>query len=407
MRRRRMVWMAILAVAMLMAGCGSRGQEPDRPEGAGQWVLQTKNVTRVNEDDPVKAAVLISRMIWPSTDAQNRPGTVLIAEDGKTKLNLPSVTLVHHPNNGPLLYAKKDQIPQETLDEIKRLQPAGSSMNQGTQVIMIGSFAPKAKKQITDAGYKVDVIHGEDPAEMARQLDAYYAKVNGGEYPKNVIVGSVDRLDYTLPAAGWIAHMPEPLLYVSKDAVPEATRQALQQRKGQAKIYLLGPEQVISPKVEKELQSYGEVVRIAGDVPEENAIAFAKFKDEKTGFGWGVTEPGHGLTFVKSGSLDTAIASASFAHLGKHAPMLVLEGNDLSAALQQYLTSLQPGYEKEPTEGPYNHAYLIGSEKSVPFAVQGKIDRLLEIVPKSGGSGHEEHMPMQGNNGHGEHMGHH
>jgi hypothetical protein len=32
---------------------------------------------------------------------------------------------------------------------------------------------------------------------------------------------------------------------------------------------------------------------------------------------------------------------------------------------------------------------------------------LLEIVPKSGGSGHEEHMPMQGNNGHGEHMGHH
>lgn len=86
---------------------------------------------------------------------------------------------MHHPNNGPLLYAKKDQIPQETLDEIKRLQPAGSSMNQGTQVIMIGSFAPKAKKQITDAGYKVDVIHGEDPAEMVRQLDAYYAKVNG------------------------------------------------------------------------------------------------------------------------------------------------------------------------------------------------------------------------------------
>lgn len=39
--------------------------------------------------------------------------------------------------------------------------------------------------------------------------------------------------------------------------------------------------------MEKELSKYGKVTRISGETPVENSIAFAKFKDEKTKFGWG------------------------------------------------------------------------------------------------------------------------
>lgn len=90
-----------------------------------------------------------------------------------------------------------------------------------------------------------------------------------------------------------------------------------------------------------------------------------------TGVGWGVTKPGHGLAFVRLNNKDAGIASAVFAHKGKHAPMLVLLGSTLPASLHQYIQTLKPRFKKEPTEEPYNHGFVIGREKSIPFDVQG------------------------------------
>ncbi|MNR67310.1 hypothetical protein D3C85_1912390 [compost metagenome] len=60
-------------------------------------------------------------------------------------------------------------------------------------------------------------------------------------------------------------------------------------------------------------------------------------------------------------------------------------------SVMNYVMSLQPKYDQSPTEGPYNHAWLIGSEKSITLKGQGEIDNMLEIVSKSG-EGHEN-MP--------------
>lgn len=351
--------------------------------------LDTKNTTRIATDDGVKAAIETSQMVWPATDEGNRPGTILIGQIGQWKINLVAVDLIHHPNNGPLLYAKKDQIPRSTLNEIKRLKPKGSQANNGVQVIMVGNFSNKVVKELRDQNLKVDTITGKDPVNMAQKIDAYYANVSD-ELPNSVVVGSVDSPDYTLPAANWIAHMPEPLLYVKKDSIPSGTVEALKKRHGQAHIYILGPTSAVSAKVKDHLGNYGDVTRISGKTPEENAIAFAKFKDPQTDFGWGVDEPGHGLAFNNLDNLDAAIASAPFAHMGKHAPMLVLSGHTLSMPLRDYLASIKPEYNKEPTEGPYNHAVIIGSTKAIPFSTQGMIDEMLEIIPKNG----EGHMNM-------------
>ncbi|RAL22716.1 cell wall-binding repeat-containing protein [Thermoflavimicrobium daqui] len=393
----------ILAFSLIVAGCGEatgnnqaeattdhskHGTHSNTAAAKGRLNFNTKNITRINQDDAVRVAVETSQTIWPATSNKNRPGTVLLGIKGSWKINLPAVTLVHHPNNGPLLYAEKDRIPEVTLQEIQRLNPTGSKMNQGVQVILIGDFANKVRQQLEKHGWKVDQIKGTEPAQIAKEIDAYYAKNSGGKFPNGVVIGSMDASEYTLPAANWISHMPEPLLYVNKDAIPQATMDALKQRNNKANIYLLGPEKSVSNKVEQQLQAYGKVTRISGETPEENAIAFAKFKDSTTGFGWGITKPGHGFTFNRVNRVDAAIASAPFAHLGKHAPMLLLQGAELSNPLHKYLMSLQPKYKKEPTEGPYSHAFLIGTEKSIPFSTQGMIDEMLEIVPESG-EGHE------------------
>ena len=75
--------------------------------------------------------------------------------------------------------------------------------------------------------------------------------------------------------------MPEPLLYVTKNEVPQATIEALKERKGKANIYVVGPESIISADVEKKLGEHGTVTRISGKDPVENSIAFAKFRDTK------------------------------------------------------------------------------------------------------------------------------
>lgn len=351
--------------------------------------MDTKNITRISQDDPVNVAVETSQLIWPASHEGNRPGTILLGIENDWQTNLPAVTLVHHPNDGPLLYAEKNSIPKVTMDELKRLNPKGSEKNQGIQVLLTGDFSDDVRKQLVDEGMKVDTVKGKNPADTAANVDAYYAKASG-DLPQSVIVGSMDAPEYTLPAANWIAHMPEPLLYVRKDDVPKETIDALKKRKDKANIYILGPESAVSASVEKKLKQYGKVKRISGRTPEENAIAFAKFKDKSTKFGWGVTNPGHGLTFNRTDHVESAIVSAPFSHMGKHAPMLLLDQDKLSEPMHHYLMSLQPKFKDDPTVGPYNHAFMIGSEKMIPFTTQGMIDQILEITPESG-DGHGGH----------------
>jgi hypothetical protein len=160
-----------------------------------------------------------------------------------------------------------------------------------------------------------------------------------------------------MTASNWIVHMPEPILYVTKDDVPEATVEALIQR---------------------------NVTRIAGEDLVENAIAFSKYKDKETNFGWGLDDPGHGLSFVSTETPELALAGAPFAHLGKHAPVLWLEEGEVAESLYSYLGRLKPMFEDDPTTGPYNHAFMLGTADTIPFRTQGVIDERLEIVQENG-----------------------
>ncbi|PGZ08559.1 ArsR family transcriptional regulator [Bacillus cereus] len=358
-------------------------------KGASKDVITTslKNVTRLNTNDPLKMAVLTSQTIWPATHKENQPGAVILVPVSDWQLGIVSADLIHHPNNGPILFIEKEKVPEMTLKEIKRLNPLGTK--DGAQIMVMGDVGAAVLEQLKD--YKVKQIKETDPATFAKDVDKEYADITGS-YPNSVIIGSSEeegRL-YTTPAVNWISHMPEPLLYTEKDKVPEATIEALKMRKDEANIYVLGPEKIVSKEVEKELSKYGKVTRISGETPTENSIAFAKFKDEKTKFGWGFTKPGHGLSFVSSITPDLAVAGAPFSHMGKHAPVILLEEGKASQPVYDFLATIQPKFKDDPTIGPYNHGFLLGNTENISFETQGILDERLEIVQESG-KGHGGH----------------
>ena len=346
-----------------------------------------KNITRLNTNNPVQMAVLASQTIWPATHKENQPGAVILVPANQWQLGIASADLIHHPNNGPILFINKESIPEATLQEIKRLNPLGTK--DGTQIMVMGDVESSVLDQLKE--YKVKQIKETDPATFAKDVDKEYADITG-KYPDSVIIGSSEeegRL-YTTPAVNWIAHMPEPLLYVGKDKVSEATIEALKARKGKANIYVLGPEKIISKEVEKQLEKYGKVTRISGETPTENSIAFAKFKDEKTKFGWGFIKPGHGVSFVSTETPDLAIAGAPFSHMGKHAPVLLLDKGKVSQPVYDLLATIQPKFKDDPTLGPYNHGFVLGNTENISFETQGILDERLEIVQENG-EGHGGH----------------
>ncbi|WP_026690443.1 hypothetical protein [Alteribacter aurantiacus] len=351
----------------------------------GLQVENTKNVTRLSEDDPVIFSVMASQTIWPATHEENQPGTVILAPLDDWQVSLASLTLVHHPNDGPVLYYD-GTISDEVIQEIERLQPKGNS--EGTEVMVMGDMADDELDKLES--YQTEHLDAEDPASFAALIDDHYAELVGS-LPDSVIIGSSeeDAKLMTMVAGDWISHMDEPLLYVDSGSIPEATVEALEKR-DHAVIYIVGSEEVVSSSVEEELESFGEVNRIDGENAVELSIAFASYHDDDTNFGWGITEPGHGLTFSSTSTPELAIPGSPLAHLGKHAPMIWLEDGEMTDPVYEYLAQMKPTFEDDPTEGPYNHGYVFGSTDAIAFSVQGIIDERMEIVSASG-DGHGDH----------------
>jgi len=406
----------LLSASLMLAGCSALYPGVEHGQTSGQKAAVsfavTKNTTRIPGEDSGALSISTAQMIWPATKAGTKPNVVLLAPKESWQAQLAALDLVHHPSDGPLLVTERGKVSQAVMDELMRLHPQGTS--DGTQVIAIGMDASVVKE--LSGHFKVKEISGEKPEELAAAIDQFYADASGS-LPASVVVSTSESPEYAVPAGNWISHMPEPLLYVTRDSVPQATADSLKKRNGKATIYLLGPESIIDGSVEKELQEYGKVVRIAGNDPVANAIAFAAYKDPQTGFGWGITSPGHGLVLANAANVKEAIPTASFAHRGKHAPLLLTEQEQAPKQLHDYLTTLKPRYKKEPTEGPYNHLFIVGDQKWVSTEQQGDLDHLIEIESQdgqghggahgSGGNHASDHgTPAPLNNESTEHSGH-
>jgi hypothetical protein len=382
----------LCALLLSLAGCGGGGDgRPDQgssgspalggatgddqaPPDLGFPAIATRNTTRVPGADPVAVAAAVAQAVFPSRGDDTRPRALALVDGGDWRVAISAAQLMAAPLRAPLLLTERGELPAATERALGRMIPTGAREAGGAQVIRVGAAAAAE-------GFKTTALEGADHAALARAIDRLHSAA-AGKPSRAVLVASSEQHGFSMPAAGWAAKSGDPVLWVTRDAIPAATRAAITAHK-RPRIYVLGPEAAVSKRVLGQLAKLGPTRRIAGADPVANAIAFARFSDGS--FGWNVIDPGHGLVFASTRRPLDAAAAAPLSASGTYGPqLLVTAANALPAPLQDYLLDIQPGYDSDPVRGVYNHGWLIGDESAIAVDVQARIDALLEIQAVGG-----------------------
>jgi len=386
---RRVALPALLLVALVAPGCGGGGDDGNgggdagkppvlgRPSDQGDAAqalgfpgFATKNTTRVGGADPIADAAAVAQAVYPARSRETRPPAVTIVDARDWRAAISAAQLLSPPLRSPILFSQERKLPPASAGALERLQPRGAKPAGRAQVIRVGDAAAEPK------GFKSTAIEGADFAALARAVDRLHTAA-AGEPSDAVIVAPAGAPAFAMPAAGLAAKSGTPVLWTQADRLPPATRQAITDHR-QPAIYVLGPERVISEDVVEQLRRLGTVQRIQGPDPVRNAIAFARYANGR--FGWNVVDPGHGLVFANARRTQDAAAAAPLSASGTYGPLLLVSGpNALPAPLESYLLDIQPGYDRDPVRGVYNHGWLMGDEEAISVDVQSRIDALLEI----------------------------
>jgi hypothetical protein len=384
-------------LALIAAGCGGGdggddpgdaptedapiiGQQGDEEEAAtelGFPAFATVNTTRVGGADPIADAAGIAQAVFPARGDDTRPPAITLVDATDWRVAVSAAQLMAAPLRAPILFSDGGKLPGATEQALGRLLPTGAKEAGGAQVIRVGE-TPEVE------GYKATAVEGADYAALAQAIDRLHTAAAGQLSPA-VVVASAEQPGFSMPAAGWAAKSGDPVLWVTRDAIPPATRAAITAHK-RPRIYVLGPESAVSKQVLEQLDELGDARRVSGPDPVQNSIAFARFSDGS--FGWNVVDPGHGLVIANTQRPLDAAAAAPLSASGSYGPLLlVTAGNALPEPLQDYLLDIQPGYDQDPVRGVYNHGWIVGDEAAVSIDVQARIDQLLEIQAVDAGEG--------------------
>src|SRR5690348_7201022 len=314
-RRRRISHLALLGICVVLAGCGGRrttvfvhegttgavkSSTPDAAQQLGFPTIATKNTTRVPGADPIADAAGVALAVYPSAAPGTHPTAVTLAPTDDWQAAIASSVLMSSPIRAPILLSGSTSLPSATKDTLKALAPAGAGSIGGAQVIRIGDVP-------TLSGVKTTAISGADPYKLAAAIDRF-ASAAAGRASSDVVIASGDDPQYAMPAAGWAAESGNPILFVSRSGIPQATRQALQSHE-KPHIFVLGPSSVIPDGILKQLGRYGTVKRVGAEDPVANSVAFALYRDPPCpsnqacahvpgSFGWAMRSPGHGYTLI-------------------------------------------------------------------------------------------------------------
>jgi hypothetical protein len=377
----------LLLIALSAAGCstsdddarppqlGVQGDDEQAAEKLGFPSSATRNTVRVGGSDPASDAAGVAGALYPATGDSDRPTAVVLVDQDDWVTGIAASVLSGRPIGAPILLTDGNQLPPVTDDVLKRLKPKGSDLSKDAQVIRIGPETARPD------GFKTALIEGDNPFEAAAAIDRFFSAARAS--PSNdVVLYSADRGDFAMPAAAWAARSGDAVLPVRRDAIPAPIQKALREHE-RPNVFVLGPESVISQKVLDQLKKRKlarAVNRIEGPTPVENAIAFTRY--EKGDFGWGVVVPGYNFTIASSTRPSDAAAAAALGTRGVFAPLLLSDdAEELPPKLEEYLLSVQPGYEDNPGQAVYNRAWVLGDDTAISVRQQAQIDQLTELVP--------------------------
>ncbi|MCL4294470.1 MAG: DUF4396 domain-containing protein [Anaerolineae bacterium] len=366
MRRIILIIAGLLGLAILfvpayilwLTWSGADGSPPD-----GLLTLNTKDSTRLAAENPGALSITAAQTLFPAGN-EARPNAVIRVSADTWQPGVAAAPLVRWLN-GPLLL---DDGATEIERELDRLQPEGVNALDGATVVRI------SLGQTSDSEDTTQIQAGSAP-ELAAQVDSLIERLRGEVQPHIWLVP--DDPNYAIPAAYWAAQSGDVILF-GGNPLPAATRQALERRGGQARIYLVGPD------VESEdLSRYGVVLRVVAWDGVAAAVALASYRDEATGAGWGLDGTRYVTThnFVLANRDDPALAIAglSLGRFGKFGPLLWVERDQIPSATDQYLWKMKPEFFNTPAEGPFNHLWLLGGPEQISVKTQGWADLSQEI----------------------------
>jgi hypothetical protein len=382
--------LAMLLVAALLGGC-SLGDEDSSPppvaapsgdDEAAQELASTssatRNTVRVGGADAAADAAGVAGALFPATGSSDRPTAVVLVDGDDWQSAVAAAVLAGPPIAAPLLLSEGGALPAATADTLDRLAPTGSDLSKDAQVIRIGREVARPE------GFKTAVIPGGDAYRRAAAIDRFFSAARGRP-SGDVVLYSGERAEWAMPAAGWAARSGDAALPVKARSIPAAVAKAIAAHE-RPNVYLLGTERVIGKEVADQLRRRKlarSVDRIEGPTAVENAIAFARY--EKGDFGWGIVVPGYNFAVASTTRPADAAAAASLATRGVFAPLLLTDrAETLPAPLENYLLSVQPGYEGDPGQAVYNRAWILGDEEAISLRQQAQIDQITELIPVQG-----------------------
>jgi hypothetical protein len=380
----------LLLVVLAFAGCsiGSGGEDTERggiaggaaptssqdgaAERLGFPIVATRNTIRVGGGDAIADLAGVVSAAFPATGKDDRPNAVVLVDKDDWQGAVAGSVLNAQPLGAPLLASDGGELPAATGDVLERLKPRGSDLARDAQVIRIGPKPP------APSGLKSGRINAADPYATAAAIDRFFTAIRGKPSP-HVVVASGEQAPYAMPAASWAARSGDSVLFTRRATVPKATLDAIKAHE-RPDIYVLGPESVIAPAVEKRLEKLGTVRRVQGPTPVANAVALSRYS--RRGFGWGVTVPGYNFALASTTRPLDAAAAATLATNGVFAPMLLTDRADpLPTDVSGYLLDVQPGYQEDPSSGVYNRVWILGDTKTVSLEAQGRLDEITRLIP--------------------------
>jgi hypothetical protein len=365
-----------LAAVLMLSACGGSDQSQSGPAGAkAQPVEVGRNVARVSGRSPADVAGAAVLATYPPGGAN--PNGVVIVRPDQWRQTMVAAQFAAKPVGAAILPTESQFLPTASFDVLSRLHPPGFPRASGIQALVIGHVGGDVFGDLKGDNYKLTQLKARSDDKLVATTVPY----RGGwahNYADEVVVVSSRKRDrpYALPAAAWSAYSGDTLAFVDpRRGVPAPTRALLVQRQKlrlqRPTVYLIGPRSVIPDSVAHELSAYGTVKRVAGRNPVETSVALARYRDPKTGFGWGVTSAPASVSLVNLNDWGNAIGAFNFAAAGPQAPLLLTDSpTELPLPVRRYLDEIRGG---QPSQ-----AMAFGDQRSIATATLADLDGLLD-----------------------------
>lgn len=332
-------------------------------------INQTIYTTRIEAaNDPVNYSVTLSQFIYHATKPGNRSNSVILADKDDYRFAIPAAALIHFPNNAPILLTDRNSLDSSVEAELKRLSPRD-------KVFLVGNLSNAIDQSVKALGLNTYSIQSSDPIENAVRIYDYLKK------PMEIMIVSVDAFDESMLACAWAAHMATPILYTNRNSLPSKTVDLIKQN-NITSIYVLGSSSSITFDILKEIKDIKNsisVQRIQGSNVYETSVNFMKFYDTVSMFGWGsYQKQGYSLTFCNKDNWQHGVCSSILAHTGKHAPMLLINKDNVPNEIKTYINSVNPSTGM--AKPPFMHGYIAGGTDVISYNTQIELDSYLKNV---------------------------